>query len=175
MFPELDGEATPDTRVRRHATPNPAAPAPSAPPNSAPAVVRTLDRWSDAVKNAILDRPGPDEESEFSAPEEDQPLGPLDRERFNTELGQRFAAVAEHIADTVAIPPTDFELAKREEEVGRFLHEFRWDALTLALDLRAGALPDTAAPSDRNRAPANPARHSDAWARKYRRMRALGP
>ncbi|MFL5340776.1 MAG: hypothetical protein ACJ8F7_11555, partial [Gemmataceae bacterium] len=148
---------------------------PPAPPPPLPATAwdRMMDRWNDAVKDAMLDRPDPDE-NEFASPDEDQPLAALDHDRFTTALHERFAEVAVHIADTLTVPRTDFELAKTEDEVGRFLHEFRWDALTLALDLRTPGVAPEAPPPVLPHATPRPPRHSDAWARKYRRMRALG-
>ena len=159
-------------RVRKLAT---WPPEPHAAPKATNRVVRTLQRWNDAVKDTILDGTIADEENEFSSPEEDEPLTALDREQYISSLQQQFCEIASHIADTVSTPGTDFELAKTEEEVGRFLQEFRWDALALAIDMRMGGTPSVADASQQRCSPSpRPPRQSDDWAKKYRRMRALG-
>jgi hypothetical protein len=175
LFPVETEREEDRPRIRMLPVPYPeVSPTPPTPPPLGK-LEQTIERWNEMVKDAILDRPGEDEENEFSSPDEDQPLGPLDRGQFTEALQQQFAAVAEHIADTIATPATDFELAKTEDEVGRFLHEFRWDALALAIDLRStGTVPEPPATSPRCSPPPRPPRHSDAWAKKYRRMRALG-
>jgi hypothetical protein len=171
MFP-AEYEEVERPRVRKVATSPPEPHAASEAPNR---LVKTLQRWNDVVKDTILDRPGEVEENEFSSPEEDEPLTALDREQYISSLQQQFGEIAGHIADTVSTPSTDFELAKTEEEVGRFLQEFRWDALALAIDMRVGGAPPIADASEQRCSPsARPPRQSDDWAKKYRRMRALG-
>ena len=171
MFPvEYERERDrPRVRTFRMQPPDPPRPPPPAPPAPS-AWDHVLDRWNDAVRDAIIDRPGDGEENEFSVPEEDQPLAVLDRERFTANLHEKFNEVAGHIADTVSTPRTDFELAKTENEVGRFLPEFRWDAPALALDLRVpDGVPNAPALPTHNPPGMHPHR-ADAWARKYRRM-----
>jgi hypothetical protein len=171
MYP-VEYEEVERPRVRKLAT---WPPEPHAEPEATNRVVRTLQRWNDAVKDTILDGTIADEENEFSSPEEDEPLTALDREKYISSLQQQFGDIASHIADTVSTPGTDFELAKTEEEVGRFLQEFRWDALALAIDMRVGGAPPIAEASKQRCSPSpRPPRQSDDWAKKYRRMRALG-
>src|SRR5260370_23274170 len=95
MFPVEEIDQVEWPRVRKIAVHQPETSA-AAPTN----LEKTLDRWNDAVKDAILDRPGEDEENEFSSPDEDQPLRSLDPGQFTAALPQQVAALAEHIAAT---------------------------------------------------------------------------
>ena len=111
--------------------------------------------------------------------EEEVVLRPLDRDSFAVGLCTKFDEVLEHIAETVATSRTNYDLAKTEAEVGRFLHELRWDALNLALELRAPAGVETelrsGSPQPHRLPPEMPAVPSaGGWGKKYRRMRALG-
>jgi hypothetical protein len=180
MFPRVEPEQEPwRPRVRMIAEWNAPAPAPPPPHPRAPEpslIGKALDQLNETVKNAILDRNYVDEENEFGDAEEDVILAPLDRQRFAEGMQAKFSEVLEHVADTVAAAKTDFELAKSEDQVGCFLHEMRWDALCLALDLR-DPQSDLAASSSgattKQPIPLGP--HSaETWAKKYRRMRALG-
>src|SRR5437870_4882569 len=78
-------------------------------------------------------------------------LLPLDRERFAAAMYAKFDDALEHIIETVAASETNLDLAKTEAEVGQFLHELRWDALNLALEMRVEGIEET--PSRRSVAP----------------------
>lgn len=136
-----------------------------------------IDKLNGVVKDTILDwkpeLPDADEE-----PEEQVALEPLDRARFAAAMGAKFDEVLGYVTETVAAPRTNLDLANAEVEVGRFLHEMRWDALNLALELRAPAC------VERESGPGTPPLHlppentatpsAGDWGKKYRRMRALG-
>jgi hypothetical protein len=177
----FEWEAEP--RVRKLAEPYAEIPAPSPKPQPQVSVLldAAMDRLNDAVKDTILDWK-PDLPETDDEPEEEIALVPLDRPRFAEEMNSKFNALLEHLAETVAAPRTNLELAKTEAEVGRFLHELRWDALNLALELRA---PDEAYLSSRSETVSPPSPHrfppekpaepsSGGWAKKFRRMKALG-
>ena len=173
----------PKPRVRQTVKPSPKpcseSPAPPAPPQPAMATLlnAAMDRLNDAVKDTILDwKPELPDDGE---PEEEIALQPLDRSQFAVEMFAKFEGMLEHLTETVAAPHTNLELANTESEVGRFLHELRWDALNVALELRApeeARLSSAGQPANSHGIPAvtpgSPA-HSD-WAKKYRRMKALG-
>src|SRR5262249_23040651 len=137
-----------------------------------------MDKLNGVVKDTILDWK-PDSPGQDDEPEEEVALRPLDRDDFAVGLCAKFDEVLEHVAETVASPRTNLDLAKTEAEVGRFLHELRWDALNLALELRAPAdveRDSQPVPPPPHHLPAKkPARPAGAaWAKKYRRMRAMG-
>jgi hypothetical protein len=136
-----------------------------------------MDKLNGVVKDTILDWK-PDLPEQDAEPEEEVALRPLDRDHFALGLCTKFDEVLEHIAEAVAAPRTNFDLANTEADVGRFLYELRWEALNLALELRAPAGVELD-----SRPPISPPRHTPkkgarpaagGWAKKYRRMRALG-
>jgi len=168
MFEEVDETRPPTIRTvaKRNAVPH------------KPSIIRqALDQLNATLKDAILDRHYGDDDNEFSDSEEDVGLVTLDREEFGARMQSRFAEVLEYITDTVAAAKTDFELAKCEEQVGRFLHEMRWDVLCLALDLRDPSSPIQAelaqSHPDGHQLPSGP-HNAETWAKKYRRMKAAG-
>ncbi|HLZ08412.1 MAG TPA: hypothetical protein VKT80_07495, partial [Chloroflexota bacterium] len=122
-------------RIRTIAEPYPELP-PEQPPQTPDLLNSALDRLHSAVKDTILDWK-PELPEEDAEPEEEFLLGPLDRDRFVEGMDRKFDEVMEYLIETVSNPRTNFDLANTETEVGRFLHELRWDALNLALELRA--------------------------------------
>ena len=94
-------------------------------------------------------------------------------------MGAKFDEVLGYVTESVSAPRTNLDLANAEAEVGRFLHEMRWDALNLALELRAPAGVERESalgtpPPHLSQPETTAAPSAGGWGKKYRRMRALG-
>jgi hypothetical protein len=167
-----------------------AVPAESPAPSQQPGLVeKNLDRLGEIVKDAVLDWNASTFATDDPAPDEDAPLGPMQREPFIAAMREKVTETIEQIADLVGAAPTARALAGNEPRVGEMLADLRGEALALALEMRGVQTtaaepvvrPQTDAP-DRSiprwlrpdapwpTAPDFPG----GWVKKYRRIRRAG-
>jgi len=150
---------------------------------------RELDRLREIVKDAVLDWNATTFAPDDPAPDEDAPLGPLQREPFIVAMREKLTETAEQLADLVGAAPTARALAAHEPRVAEMLADLRGEALALALEMR-GVQTATSEPVVRPRTdpphrslprwlrpdgPWPPApEFPGGWVKKYRRIRRAG-
>jgi hypothetical protein len=119
----------------------------------------TLDRWADAVKDALLDWELDDDEWRTLPPETELPA--LDEEEFLAALRGRTEQALREVADVVNALPPGAGWQRGQQAVAAILAELTRDTFAAGLQLRI----DTAL---RHQEVVQPA--PGLWAARYRRM-----
>jgi hypothetical protein len=176
MFPRVAEEPKPRRFRKLREMKRPASPP--------PLVVRKLDEWSEKVKNAVMDINIGEPISDSFPEGEDKDLLPFDRQRFIDALSGRMHESLDFIADAVGEANTDFELLCNHKKIEPYLTNLSWEAIAIALEHRQAEPEPAKADEIRKRVnemPTRwlasqplPARPTEGWARKYRRMKAQG-
>lgn len=161
-------------RVRRLAPPKPQPPS---------RVVKTLDEWSENVKQKMLNWdvvPLPNEHEESEG--EDIVLAPLDRGQFAERMRVKVEETMAYVTDNLAAAKTDYDLLLAERVIHPLLSTLRWEAIATALELRQpdggpvsiDELREAAESLEPSASPPPDAKPTGGWVSKYRRMRAAG-
>ncbi len=174
LFPR-DDDPIVRPRVRRLAKPKPQLTGP---------LVKTLDAWSEKVKQVLLNWDVCPEPSELAGSDgQDCPLPPMDMEIFRQSTWAMLAETWQRVAEILAKARTDYELVAAEQSLHAVLATLRWEAIAVALELRdpegerwtSQEVREIASSIERSSQPAAPeAKPTGDWVGKYRRMRAAG-
>jgi hypothetical protein len=126
-------------------------------------VEETLDRWSEAVKDAILDWDPDDEPTEPPLPLEELP--PLAPEQFVEALRGPVEETLRQVAETINAAPTGHLVAASEDRLTELFADLWCEALRVGIQLRLDAA-EAARPDGE--------KLQGEWARRYRHMRVTG-